>query len=466
MSFSSIKIIMKKEHPMEKSSCQTNKIGTKGGYIASFLIGTVVSSLVCWGIWKLSDNKDNRQSSFLKQTDIDIRFPSKIRSLNHLLALSGKQLENVDIGLMNLLCAEGLKGAENLDIDKCMATLDEWAKVIKHETEIRISQFQNHRDYYKNSEPLFRMVMLVLGLKEKLGVHYNLENMETPEYSDSSQIFIHGILGPKREGSCTSLPVICVAIGRRLGYPVKLVRTAAHSFVRWDDTKTEKHINIEPSTEFVNLHDDEYYEKWPFPLTDLQLKSGYYLRSLTAAEELSTFLCYRGNSLEDTGKIAEAQIAFAYSYYFEPGQAKNLMPLAVGVEVEILRLWQNDCKMMGTNKIIYQSFSGFTRDPNEVEWVYPHFPPKEVLTEAAKKKGVTPQDLLYAELFGTTVTTEQQDFIGIIDPFLQYGLSSLPGHQFDRQQKNRGNAGTQKGSKSITDVSTKINKMINPNQKE
>ena len=48
-----------------------------------------------------------------------------------LTTLPAEQLEKIDIALMNLLCAEGLPGAENLDIGRCLSVLDHWAEVVK-----------------------------------------------------------------------------------------------------------------------------------------------------------------------------------------------------------------------------------------------------------------------------------------------------------------------------------------------
>ena len=384
----------------------------------------------------------------------------EIRSLHQLLTLTPEQLESVDIGLMNLLCAQGLKGAEDIDVDKYMVILDEWADLIKHETEIRLWQFEKHTDYYDNSESLFRMVMLVLGLKEKLGVHYNLENMNTPSYADSSQIFIHGLLGPEREGSCVSLPVLCIAVGRRLGYPVRLVHTAAHSFVRWDDRKTGERINIEPSMKGTDSQPDEYYKKWPLPLTDLQLKSGYYLRSLTAAEELSSFLIYRGKNLEDTGRITEAQIAFANAYCYCPNYSNNLVPLAVAVDKEMRRLWESDCETMGTWKVRYASYSGFTIDPREAEWTYPPLPPVVVPAQVIKEKDIILEELLYAELAKELSAEQKTKDMEIPETLLQSGYMHAP-HQ---PQMNYGTASqNQQIPTNISQYHQQLLKKIYPN---
>jgi hypothetical protein len=45
-----------------------------------------------------------------------------------------EQLKRVGIAEMNLLCAEGLPGAENFDIPECLATLDRWAAHVRSET--------------------------------------------------------------------------------------------------------------------------------------------------------------------------------------------------------------------------------------------------------------------------------------------------------------------------------------------
>lgn len=46
------------------------------------------------------------------------------KTLDDLLALGTAELERVDIGRINLLCAVGLRGSENLDVEECVRTLD------------------------------------------------------------------------------------------------------------------------------------------------------------------------------------------------------------------------------------------------------------------------------------------------------------------------------------------------------
>ena len=53
------------------------------------------------------------------------------RVLSGLLALKPADLKELDIGLMNLLCAEGLRGAEKLYVDQELRLLDAMFKWLK-----------------------------------------------------------------------------------------------------------------------------------------------------------------------------------------------------------------------------------------------------------------------------------------------------------------------------------------------
>ena len=61
--------------------------------------------------------------------------------LYQLMSLSERELEHVDIALMNLICAQGLKGAESLDVDSSLAVIDDWTGKVKAATEGRLYAF-------------------------------------------------------------------------------------------------------------------------------------------------------------------------------------------------------------------------------------------------------------------------------------------------------------------------------------
>jgi uncharacterized protein HemY len=99
-----------------------------------------------------------------------------------------------------------------------------------------------------------------------------------------------------------------VAVGRRLGYPLKLVTTKGHLFVRWEGAG--ERFNLEVTGDGLNRYADEYYRHWPFALSEDEVEAEGYLKSLDAAGELAVFLSIRGMCLREAGRWNEAQEAF------------------------------------------------------------------------------------------------------------------------------------------------------------
>jgi len=236
-------------------------------------------------------------------------------SLAALFALKPHQIEELDIGLTNLLCAEGLRGSENLDLDKSLDRLDEMATRVRLETDRNMHRFRSNPAEYENSEPYYRMAMLVTVLQQDFGIIYNPDRV-TPVgafesndkfFADSRDVFIHGLTGETKMGTCASLPAFYVAVGRRLKYPLSLVSAKCHLFVRWEDQQTR--LNVDVSGLGVISHDDDYYRTWPYPMIHEEEEEMGYLKSMTATEECAVFLSTRGHCLRAAGRFDEALAA-------------------------------------------------------------------------------------------------------------------------------------------------------------
>lgn len=249
----------------------------------------------------------------------------RVANLAELLALPPEQRAEVDIAEMNLHCAEGLPGAENLDIDACLAMLDRWAERVRTETERHLYRAADPRwaDHYRHSEAYLRAEFVLQVLQQDLDVHYNMERVENIDFTDSRDLFVHGLVGSGNGGTCVSMPVAYVAVGRRLGYPMKLVLTKAHLFARWDglgdgNPAWRERFNIEGAGDGFSSFDDEYYRTWPQEWTEPEIEAGHYLRSLTPAGELANFLASRGHCLLDIGRFEEAAEAYAKAASLDP----------------------------------------------------------------------------------------------------------------------------------------------------
>ena len=219
-------------------------------------------------------------------------------------------LSKVDIAEMNLLCAVDLPGAENLDIDHCLSKLDQWAGKARAETQRHAYRVQDPRfaERYKGSVSRFRAEFLLQVLQEDCGVHYNMDRVENIDFRRSQDLFLHGLIGDGNGGTCVSMPVLYVAVGRRLGYPLKLVRTKEHVFCRWEDGR--ERFNIEGAGKGFASFADAYYKTWPKKASEAEIKANRYLVSLTPREELASFLASRGHCLLDNGYLRPAWEAY------------------------------------------------------------------------------------------------------------------------------------------------------------
>jgi hypothetical protein len=256
--------------------------------MAGDLVSTSVSLLVFGAILPLSAQSP------------EISLPKLPSNYFEVLRLSDAELEKLDVARTNLLFAASLPGSEGLDIEACLDQVDDMARYVKKRTEELRSKFETNPEKFQNSEEFFKMTVLVTVLQKEVGISYDpkfairpgegYDDVAKVEISKSSKhCFINGMLTSEpRLGTCASMPVLFAAVGRRLGYPVRLVHAKSHLFARWHDDKVR--FNIEPTEGVMVSPPDDKYTVWPFPLTEEQIKNGPYLKSLTAREELADAL--------------------------------------------------------------------------------------------------------------------------------------------------------------------------------
>jgi hypothetical protein len=148
-----------------------------------------------------------------------------------LALLDDEQLATRDVAAVNLACAAGLPGGPTEEqAAECIDRLDHYARSVAHYTQSHMPHFLAEPSLY-GSEARFRMVCLLRLLQNAFGVRYNTAKIDDGAAFGPADTFIHGaLLGSG--GTCASLPVVYAAVGRRLGYPLRLVSTWQHEFVR------------------------------------------------------------------------------------------------------------------------------------------------------------------------------------------------------------------------------------------
>lgn len=264
-----------------------------------------------------------------------------IPNLSDICQSAAEHLGQFDVGSLNMVCASGLPGAETLEIGPMLDWLDSAARQVDFETRRHWYRFRDSPATYLNSPGYFCCYFLLQVLQEDFGVRYNPARVRDakfqdpryidPDFRDSRDLFIHGIIdGPG--GTCASMPVLYVAVGRRLGYPLKLAETRAHLFFRWEDPEGSQfgfpeRFNVEGAGEGIAMYPDEHYRVWPEPWSVADECGGWYLKSLSPAEELASFLVTRGECLADNGRIAEAIDAYRWACRLAPNDARYAVHL-------------------------------------------------------------------------------------------------------------------------------------------
>jgi hypothetical protein len=237
---------------------------------------------------------------------------------------------SADIALTNLQCAIGLPGSEDLEVPGCLAILERWTGAVARYTGDCLGEFQRHPEHYQHHPGLFRLLCMVTLVKKGLQVSYEPSAIGSYDFTQARHDFLHGVLLDRR-GTCTSLPVLLVAIGRRLGYPLHLAVAKGHVLCQWVDEQGR--LNFEGSCAGGgDAQPDEYYHRWPQPMSGHDLASGRYLRPLTPAEELALFLETRGHCLVDNRRFAEARAAYEQAQRLAPAWSqgdRHLQSLAV-----------------------------------------------------------------------------------------------------------------------------------------
>ena len=273
---------------------------------------------------------------------------------------------------MNLLCASGLHGAETLDVEAALIKLDAWAAQAGRITTANLPEFHRNPAAFDGNEGLWRVVLLTRILSQEFGIHYSakLKDAACWNWVDARDTMLCGLVGPDRSGSCPSLPVLLVAIARRLGYPLFLAHAPQHVLARWDGMAQNRGcghanpawrsvFNIEYNGDGVSDHPDDYYRSWPVKWTtalidaEARRKPPLYLRPLAPPEELAAFLIEQSHILLANGQYDAAFASVQQACRYAPHNENHA---ACGVDihhrklVKVLQPWGmtpfNFCEMV------------------------------------------------------------------------------------------------------------------------
>lgn len=225
-------------------------------------------------------------------------------SFSGMLELTEQEWNRVDVFEVNLAIAREVNRIRTIDVDRYIAAIDEWAFKVKQEVDRHLYRFERAPSEFNNSKAYFCALVMRTVLDQDYGVRYNSESFS---FANPEDLFVHGVID-KRNGTCISLPIVQIAIGQRLGWPIKAVAVPGHTFCRWDDPITGERLNIEAANiQGLVDRDDEYYRHWPYEIDPRWEKDHNVLKSLSMREHASImvgalagfFCCERGLAFSD-----------------------------------------------------------------------------------------------------------------------------------------------------------------------
>jgi hypothetical protein len=289
-----------------------------------------------------------------------------------LVWLSEQELAGYDIAVVNLACAAGLPGSERIDVPLCLRTLDTWAEQTRRFTERIMPLFHSGRCDYPDSEARFRIQAMITYLQRDLGLRYRHDKRSADAVLEPADSFLHGII-QGQGGMCASLPVLYAAVGRRLGYPLRLATTRNHAYVRWEAPPGGDCFNIEASGDGVSFFPDEHFRTGRFAMPPETVAVCGYLRSLSPREELASFLRERGECWMQEKEYNEAVTSFAWANELDPGRQQHIV-----LTLQALREWEKQLRALLPPRHFPVLDIGlpapyFTRMPREAERVLIRF---------------------------------------------------------------------------------------------
>lgn len=287
------------------------------GLAAILLLGTLAIVSIVSGSNR-SGGVAAMEAAAGKPSPVSIRSTGDLASyqamaVSDLVALSDDELEAIDPLVINMIVAKVLPELVDIKFEKYVRIVDTWARRIGDG--LAAAEANGAMDPSYEVDPnIWRaggMAIAVAG--RSIGITYTRDVTLT----DHADLFVPGMIETK-EGTCSNMPMLHLAIGWRLGWPLKAVVTRDHMWCRWDDgvpgpDDGGSYFNLEATAAsnegggwggFSTPTDEQYIKDFQTPLKAIE--SGSDMVSLTARQTLGVLLQQRAGYWRAQGKPYQA----------------------------------------------------------------------------------------------------------------------------------------------------------------
>ncbi len=221
-------------------------------------------------------------------------FPYRLYSANIYDFLTMPE-ENIDIGIAALTLAKDIY--PDIEVKSYSAKIDDLAEKVR-----KLAKKNNSPDYR------IRCLNTVLHLHEKFHCMNDVINREQDYY------YLNRFFDTKI-GNCYTMPLLYVAIGQRLGWPLYIVHVPDHMFVRYIDPHFPIQ-NIETTSGGAHVPDEKYAKD--FSVSKTGHKNGTYLRTSTHRELLGDLVSTNGIRFAQKGQTFKAITYFKVAIKLNP----------------------------------------------------------------------------------------------------------------------------------------------------
>ncbi len=163
-----------------------------------------------------------------------------------------------------------------------------------------------------------RTVSTELKPEDKLRIVYDVMKQLGIGFwgQDNDDNFISSINTKEKNLDCDLSSFVVLAIAHELNWPINLIRTPGHTFVRWDDGKGKK-FNVD----FGDIYPDEYYLR-EYNISQDAINQGVYMRKLNYNDVISQFYYNRGIKKSKLGSYEEAIRDYNKAIELNPNDAR------------------------------------------------------------------------------------------------------------------------------------------------
>jgi hypothetical protein len=270
-------------------------------------------------------------------------------SVDELLESPSSQRAAYGPAELSILCERDLPGEQQLDAASCLAALDRWTDCVRAETEKRIAPNAFRGIPGISSVSHCKAQALVDVVHDLIGANSHLASLEGGTFEeavaeglslDPRDLFLSGMLNdPKASSRPTSvtMPWLYLAVGRRLGYPLRLAAQDGRLLLRWEGQDEQFTIDwqqswAEPAASVSELRFRvEQPGREPLTLPSDQPPSlipASTMHLLTADDELAVLLNARGACWESHGQNTDALVSYAQAHQLSPDCENYLVAIA------------------------------------------------------------------------------------------------------------------------------------------